>query len=635
MARRDTSWLKHIGIGGRLFLAFVLISSITLLASALTTNTYLQLRERLLLLKHQDIPWLDAAAKLNDKSRLIVATAPLLMTSDSNFSRLQAMQELSVAIDEMDSLMRSLPDYNSYFRELIVQIHNGLTLLNQSVERSEQIRTELDQQSQLLYPIFQPLISALELKSDYAKEESIAGVINRLYYFSALVEKVRNDSSYNELDYTFLRLEEFGGQIEKLLTKISTTFIAPDILQNIQKLLIIGSRQGKLFLLKNEQLDLFYQQSYLLQNSQDHIQQLAAQINRYTNQTNDSISRSLVSAIASIDLSIRSILLLSLASLVIAGSISWFYVRRNVLQRILELQKNMRAIASAKLDTKINIRGDDEVSSMARDLKHFQHIAIEVKHTNLQLSAEIKERIAAEAQLKAAQNELVQAGKLAALGQLSVGITHEINQPLTAIASHLHTAGRRLEKQQTEQAVMSLDKIRSLLDKVAGITRHLKAFAREAGAELSPVELDGVIRDAADLISNRLKEQRCELIYIPGAKGLAVFAEPIRLEQVLVNLMTNAIDAMENCRTQSLEIQVSDQGEQVQIDVKDSGMGIPENQLSQIFDPFFTKKEVGKGLGLGLSISYNIIQDFGGHIRVQSTEDLGSCFTLILQRAER
>ncbi|WP_287438936.1 ATP-binding protein [Reinekea sp.] len=634
MARRDTSWLKHIGIGGRLFLAFVLISSITLLASALTTNTYLQLRERLLLLKHQDIPWLDAAAKLNDKSRLIVATAPLLMTSDSNFSRLQAMQELSVAIDEMDSLMRSLPDYNSYFRELIVQIHNGLTLLNQSVERSEQIRTELDQQSQLLYPLFQPLISALELNSDYAKEESIAGVINRLYYFSALVEKVRNDSSYNELDYTFLRLEEFGGQIEKLLTKISTTFIAPDILQNIQKLLIIGSRQGKLFLLKNEQLDLFYQQSYLLQNSQDHIQQLAAQINRYTNQTNDSISRSLVSAIASIDLSIRSILLLSLASLVIAGSISWFYVRRNVLQRILELQKNMRAIASAKLDTKINIRGDDEVSSMARDLKHFQHIAIEVKHTNLQLSAEIKERIAAEAQLKAAQNELVQAGKLAALGQLSVGITHEINQPLTAIASHLHTAGRRLEKQQTEQAVMSLDKIRSLLDKVAGITRHLKAFAREAGAELSPVELDGVIRDAADLISNRLKEQRCELIYIPGAKGLAVFAEPIRLEQVLVNLMTNAIDAMENCRTQSLEIQVSDQGEQVQIDVKDSGMGIPENQLSQIFDPFFTKKEVGKGLGLGLSISYNIIQDFGGHIRVQSTEDLGSCFTLILQRAE-
>ena len=635
MARRDKSWLKHIGIGGRLFLAFVLISSITLFASALTTNTYLQLRERLLLLKHQDIPWLDAAAKLNDKSRLIVATAPLLMTSDSNFSRLKAMQELSVAINDMDILMRNLPDYDSYFRELIVQIHNGLTLLNQSVERSEQIRKELDDQSQLIYPLFQPLIKALESDPVYDSFAAIEGVINRLYYFSALVEKVPNDSSYNELDYTFLRLEKFGNEIDNLLTGVSEGFLATAHQEGIQTLLITGSRQGKLFLLKNEELDLSYQQSYLLQNSQDHIQQLAAQTNRYTNQTNDSISRSLVSAISSINTSIRSILLLSVASLVIAGSISWFYVRRNILQRISELQKNMRAIASAKLDTQIHIRGNDEVSSMARDLQHFQNTAIEVKHTNQQLSAEIKERIGAEALLKSTQNELVQAGKLAALGQLSVGITHEINQPLTAIASHLHTAGRRLDKQQTDQAVMSLKKIKTLLDKVAGITRHLKAFAREAGAELSPVDLDVVIKDAIDLMSNRLTEQHCDLHYLPGSKGLAVYAEPIRLEQVLVNLISNAIDAMENCQTQSLEIQVSDNAQQVQIDIRDSGIGIPESQIALIFDPFFSQKEVGKGLGLGLSISYNIIQDFSGHIRVKSTVDLGSCFTLILQRAER
>ena len=139
MGRNSKSWLKHIGIGGRLFLAFVLISSITILASGLSTNTYLQLRERLLLLKHQDIPGLDAAARLNDKSRLIVATAPLLVTGDSTFSRLKAMDELTKSIDEMDTLMRNLPGYNSYFRELIMQIYNGLALLYQSVERLEQI----------------------------------------------------------------------------------------------------------------------------------------------------------------------------------------------------------------------------------------------------------------------------------------------------------------------------------------------------------------------------------------------------------------------------------------------------------------------------------------------------------------
>ena len=294
----------------------------------------------------------------------------------------------------------------------------------------------------------------------------------------------------------------------------------------------------------------------------------------------------------------------------------------------------MRAIASAQLDTRIHIRGNDEVSSMARDLKHFQNTAIEVKRTNQKLSAEINERIAAEAQLKLAQNELVQAGKLAALGQLSVGITHEINQPLTAISSHLHTVGRRLEKQQTEQAVVSLGKIRMLLDKVAGITRHLKAFAREAGAELSPVDLDDVIGEALDLLSNRLKEQQCQLNYVPGAKGLSVSAEPIRLEQVLVNLISNSVDAMDNCQTRTLDICVSENGDEVKIDISDSGIGIPENQIAMIFDPFFTQKEVGKGLGLGLSISYNIIQDFGGRIRVKSTQDLGSCFTLILQKVK-
>ncbi len=634
MGRNSKSWLKHIGIGGRLFLAFVLISSITILASGLSTNTYLQLRERLLLLKHQDIPGLDAAARLNDKSRLIVATAPLLVTGDSTFSRLKAMDELTKSIDEMDTLMRNLPGYNSYFRELIMQIYNGLALLYQSVERLEQIRYEFNENSRLLFPLFQQLISALEVPSDSITQESLAGVINRLYYFSALFEKVRNDTTYNELDYSYLRLKNLSDQIEQLLTQLPENSLSEFRLEGIQRLLVIGSTRGDLFRLKNEELDLLYQQSYLLENSQGHVQQLAAQVNSYTNQTNESISNSLVSAISSINNSIRSILLLSLASLIIAGSISWFYVRSNVLQRISELQRNMRAIASAQLDTRIHIRGNDEVSSMARDLKHFQNTAIEVKRTNQKLSAEINERIAAEAQLKLAQNELVQAGKLAALGQLSVGITHEINQPLTAISSHLHTVGRRLEKQQTEQAVVSLGKIRMLLDKVAGITRHLKAFAREAGAELSPVDLDDVIGEALDLLSNRLKEQQCQLNYVPGAKGLSVSAEPIRLEQVLVNLISNSVDAMDNCQTRTLDICVSENGDEVKIDISDSGIGIPENQIAMIFDPFFTQKEVGKGLGLGLSISYNIIQDFGGRIRVKSTQDLGSCFTLILQKVK-
>ncbi|MGO2236455.1 MAG: ATP-binding protein [Marinomonas sp.] len=623
-------WLRNIGIGGRLFLAFVLISSITIVASGLATNTYLQLSDRLLLLKYQDIPGLDAAARLNDKSRQIVATAPMLVTSDASISREKTMNELSAAISDMDSLMRNLPDYNRYFLELITQIQNSLTLLNQSVERREVIRRELAAQSLLIFPLFQDLIFQVDQLERSAELEQ---VISRLYYFSGLIEKVSNDASFNELDYTFLRLEKLGYEIAQYLTLLPQ--VPLPLRQSLLDLLTMSSRQGELFQLKNEELDLLYQQSFLLENSQQHIQQLAAQINQYTNYTNTSIRSSLEGAIKSINNSIRNILLLSLISLSVACAISWFYVRRNVLQRIIELQRNMRAIASSQLDTKIRIVGHDEVSSMARDLQYFQQTAIEVEKTNQALAAEIEERVAAEAQLKAAQNELVQAGKLAALGQLGVGITHEINQPLTAIASHLHTAGRHMEKGQVDKAQNSLDKIGLLLTKIARITKHLKAFARVAGTELTPVCLDAVIQDAIELMSSQITDQHCTLNYKASSASFYVLAEPIRLEQVMVNLISNAVDALSSASVKQLSIRVYEQDDKIMIDVHDTGIGIEEGQLEQIFDPFFTQKEVGQGLGLGLSISYNIVQDFGGQIRVSSTPEAGSRFTLELKKAEK
>ncbi len=625
-------WVRHLGIGGRLFLAFVLISSITIVASGLATNTYLQLRDKLQLLQHQDIPGLDAAARLNDKSRLIVSTAPLLVSSESNASRRQAMDELNAAIDEMDRLMRNLPDYNRYFLELITQIHNSLTLLNQNVEQREQVHRELIQTLLLVFPRIQQLIN--EFKQRPAADTF--PIISRLYYFSGMAEKIRNDASFNDLDYTFLHLESLGAELKASASALN---LSSQTQTELGDLINLGSRQGELFLIKNQELDLLYQQSFYLQNSQNHIQQLAAQINQYTNQTNASIGTSLDNAIKSINLSIRSVLLLSIASLLVAGAISWFYVQRNVLQRIQELQKNMRAIASSKLDTRIRILGDDEVSSMARDLKHFQKTAIQVEQTNQKLAGEIEERIAAEAQLKATQNELVQAGKLAALGQLSVGITHEINQPLTAIASHLHILERRLDNNDPDKAREAVNKISRLLDKTASITRHLKTFARVAETELSSVSVNEVIQDTIDLMSNRLKEQPCQFEYQEVSPGITVLAEPIRLEQVLVNLLSNALDALAQSptlsTTQKVWIRVQDRGTQVEIQVEDTGIGIEADKLELIFDPFFTQKEVGQGLGLGLSISYNIIQDFGGRIRVHSQLGQGSCFTLILNKEKQ
>jgi len=631
------SWIRQIGIGGRLFFAFVLISSITLVTSGLATHTYLDLSDRLIELNQQDIPGLDAAARLNDKSRLIVATAPLLVTAEANAVRQNAMQELRIAITEMDSLMSNLSDYNRYFVELMTQIDNSLTLLNQSVERRENVRSKITQQSLQLFPFFDSLILQL---TDLPQSSEWAPVIRRLYYFAGLMEKVSNDASFNELDYTFLRLEELGSEIQRRLPALP--YLTKPLHQDINTLLAFSSRQGPLFQLKNEELELRYQQSYFLENSQYHIQQLAAQVNQYTNQTNTSIRGSINNAIQLMNTSIRNVLLLSLISLAIACAISWFYVRRNVLHRILALQKNMRAIASSQLETEVRIIGNDEISSMARDLKFFQDTAIEVERTNHRLAAEIEERLIAETQLKTAQSELVQAGKLAALGQLSVGITHEINQPLTAIASHIHSAGKHIEKGDSDKAQASLLKINQLLKKTAGITRHLKAFAREAGTECSAVNLDQVIQYATELMSPPMVEHGCELIYQFNKQfhdhqqgSLLVMAEPIRLEQVLVNLLSNAVDALSGMQQKQITIRIEERAATVLIHVSDTGCGIEKESVDFIFDPFYTQKEVGEGLGLGLSISYNIIQDFGGQIRVQSEIGKGSCFTLELQKAKQ
>jgi phosphoglycerate-specific signal transduction histidine kinase len=623
----------RLGIGGRLFLALVLISSITIIASGMSTKTFLDLRNQLHLLEQEDITGLDAAARLNDKSRLIVATAPILVTAESNLLRHQAMLKLNNAMANMDLLMRNLPDYDNYFRELIAQINNNLILLNQSVEHREQLHQQLREALKNIDPLFIQIISQLQQLPKWSAEQSKLMVINQLYYFAGLIEKIANAPSFNDLDDTFLRLEDVGKQVTLHLAH-GPKRIDNALNRKIATLLNYGSRKGGLFALQNEQLELAYQQGFFLQNALQNIHQLAAQINLYTDTTNQRISHSLKRAIISINRNMTSVLLLSLISLIAACAISWFYVRRNVLQRILELQQNMRSIASAKLDTQIRIIGNDEISSMAADLKHFQRTAIAVERTNLALAAQIEERLIAEQQLQLTQNELIQAAKLADLGQLSVSITHEINQPLTAVISHLHSAGLHLHNGKLDAVKHSHAKITYLIDKVGVITRHLKSFARKAATELSAVELQPVISGAIDLMSNQFHEQQCQLIYHASYSPPAVLAESIRLEQVLINLLSNALDAVQNTSQPQISISVTVRHAELWIEVRDNGVGISTSQLDYIFDPFYTNRNSGDGLGLGLSISYNIVQDFGGQLKVTSAPSKGSCFSVILKLAE-
>lgn len=231
------------------------------------------------------------------------------------------------------------------------------------------------------------------------------------------------------------------------------------------------------------------------------------------------------------------------------------------------------------------------------------------------LQRRVEERTA---ELRQAQNDLVQAAKLAALGQMSAALSHEINQPLAAARTFADNAGVLLDRGRAEEARGNIDRISGLIDRMAAISRRLNSFARKPGQDLSAVALPEVIEAAVEVAALRLKTARAELVQDIAPDLPPVVAGPVRLQQVLVNILTNAADATEGQDHPRIVLAARRDGDHVVIRIADTGPGVGEALRERIFDPFFSTKGVGKGLGLGLSISYNIIKDFGGELTLAS-----------------
>ncbi|TWA58551.1 two-component system phosphoglycerate transport system sensor histidine kinase PgtB [Azospirillum baldaniorum] len=261
----------------------------------------------------------------------------------------------------------------------------------------------------------------------------------------------------------------------------------------------------------------------------------------------------------------------------------------------------------------------------------------DLRTTNARLEQAIAEHQRAERDLRDTQAELVQAGKLAALGQLAAGVGHELNQPLSAIRSYAHNGRKLIALGRVAEAEGNLGKIADLTARMANITNHLKRFARRPDTRLGAVELAPVVQGALALFGDRLREESVELtVDLPEdrpGEPLRVRAEEVRLEQVLVNLLSNALDAVADAPQRRIAIAAEAAEGTVRVTVRDNGPGIPDAVAGQVFDPFFTTKPVGAGLGLGLSISYNIVRDFGGALSVAESGPGGTAFLLTLTRA--
>lgn len=254
--------------------------------------------------------------------------------------------------------------------------------------------------------------------------------------------------------------------------------------------------------------------------------------------------------------------------------------------------------------------------------------------TNIALRGEIKERKDAEAALTRAQHDLIQAEKLSALGKMSAGISHELNQPLMALQSYAENATTLLERGKTDTAHQNLSRIADVARRMGRIIRNFRTFARQEIEPAAKVDLGQVVQAAIDLSEARILKEDVTLSVALPERQVWVQGGEVRLQQVLVNLISNALDAMADTQDRRLSILVED-GDGIRLEVRDNGPGI--NDPDKIFEPFYSTKSIGEaeGMGLGLSISYGLVQSFGGNIRGANAPEGGAIFTVDLKPWEQ
>ncbi|MBG4743738.1 two-component system sensor histidine kinase DctB [Pseudomonas aeruginosa] len=255
----------------------------------------------------------------------------------------------------------------------------------------------------------------------------------------------------------------------------------------------------------------------------------------------------------------------------------------------------------------------------------------ELENANAQLQQEVHEREQAQRELMRAQDEVVQAGKLTALGTMSASISHELNQPLAAIRSYADNARVLLDHQRTEDARGNLEQISDLTTRMASIIAHLKAYARGARRAPENVQLQPAIEDALSMVASRRRAMNVELLRDVPDAPLWGQAGETRLRQILGNLLTNALDALaEKAPPRRLWVIASQDQHGVTLTLRDNGPGFSEDALAHAHEPFFTTKTTAKGLGLGLAICDNLLRALGGRLEMGNHLEGGAVVRLHL-----
>jgi two-component system NtrC family sensor kinase len=316
--------------------------------------------------------------------------------------------------------------------------------------------------------------------------------------------------------------------------------------------------------------------------------------------------------------------------------LSWLFVWRVVGEPIKLLKDGTERLAAGDLGYQIDVRAHDEVGELASS---FNGMSLQLRSANEEIvswAKTLEDRVEQKSrELKRAHDDMLHVEKMASVGKMAAVVAHEINNPLAGILTYAKLLRKWVDRglagpEQTQEALQCLDLVAGESRRCGDLVKNLLTFSRTSPMNVEPADMNAIFDRCARLVQHQLELSTIQLHLQLEENAPPVLCDAAQIEQVILALTMNAIEAMPRGGNLWLNTSVNEKTDEFQMQVRDDGMGIPQEILPQIFEPFLTTKERGHGVGLGLAISRTIMDRHKGRIEVQSEAGKGTTFTLSL-----
>lgn len=465
---------------------------------------------------------------------------------------------------------------------------------------------------------------ALFLEEETRLRDSFLGLSAILTRLGSVAVQAANATSREQLDQLDDILSDSLAEVETVLADLSTGSEFLTLRQSAASMATVTSGPDGLIALRQDWVALRNSVQLQLETSLSGLSALQERLQAEAAGQRSAISATVTQFRSETDRKRSALLLATLLALAGGLAILFLYIRPVIIRPMQKLTNAMNAIAAGE-PVDMNTLGEarrDEIGQLTNAVRSFRK--------------SVRDRDQAITKLESTQSELVQAGKMAALGNLSAGIGHELNQPLGAIRQRLHMLQTAISSRDQDALVRQSGKIKDLVLRMEQIIQHLKKFARRSEHLKEEVFLMPLLVSSSTLMKASLAERQITLRTDPMLEKVIFLGDAVLVEQVIVNLLSNASDAIaETGKPGEIVFEIEDApAGMVSFSVADTGAGLGGLDPATIVEPFVTSKDPGKGLGLGLSISYNILTGLGGDLAISKRASNGLRVSITLPAAE-